>query len=155
MHFIDWKKAAVKQRFARLRKILAKHFIRRWQTTMEFPTIYWYLDKLLKSMCVKICEHARIRIWVYTIFFLWFPLLFQFFDKLHQGDTSFVLKFAYGCETCHNVRLLKVRNSLLAQLHAVLTEQNTDIQLAYLIRSRCMITVFLFSSDYYAEDARS
>jgi len=39
------------------------------------------------------------------------------FDQLHtQGSTSFVLKYSYGCSTCFNVRLLRVRN-LFTSVH--------------------------------------
>ena len=38
-----------------------------------------------------------------------FYLSFQMFDQLHQtGDTSFALKLSDSCDTCYNVRLLKV-----------------------------------------------
>ena len=36
------------------------------------------------------------------------PLLSQIFQELHKGQTRFSLRLAHSCQSCHNVRLLKV-----------------------------------------------
>lgn len=62
-----------------------------------------------------------------------YPLSFQMFDQLHnKGETSFNLKLSHSCDTCYNVRLLKVNpigmlylERIVAPRHHVV-DQNTE-----------------------------